>query len=130
MVFCSCHCDPKAARIGQFTKGDLEICLGAISAIAPQECFVIGNGWPQKQTLRNRTIRAAFGVAATASHAGKDRVIDAVILSPPANSVVALVALNEAVIRPHEEGRKRERFGGRELRHRKVFVVEKMTVRT
>ena len=51
-------------------------------------------------------------------------MIDAVVLAPAANGVVAPVAFDEAVFRPHEEGVEGERLHGGELRDQDIRVFE------
>ncbi len=69
-----------------------------------------------------------LGVAAAAAHICKDRVVDAVEVSPLAYCRVAFVAFDEAVLGPHAEGVVGEGLVGAELSDDVVCVVEQQAV--
>ena len=123
------HGDPEPAVIGELAERDLEIRPGSVGPLALKD-LVIRDRRPQQQALRDRAVREPFGIAGSAAHAGEDRVIDAVVLSPAADRVVARVALDEAILRPHRERLEVERLAEPRLRDHEVPIVQQQAVRS
>ena len=57
-------------------------------------------------------------------------MIDAVIVTPPADGRVSLIALHKAKLRPHRQRSKRERLIGTRLRNHKVAIRQQLAIGT
>ena len=106
--------DPELAVFGQLPQGDLKVGLGSVSAFHAEQLGARNRG-TQEQPVRNQVVGIPFRVAVVAPHAGEDRMVDAVVLPPPPDGVVALITLDEPVFRPHLEGIKVKRLGRLQL---------------
>ena len=93
------------------------------------EDLVVRDRRPQQQPLRHGAVGVPLGIAGAAAHAGKNGVIDAVVLAPAADRVIPGIALDEPILRPHDERFEGERLAGRQLRHHEVLVVQEQAVR-
>ena len=120
------HAEPPAVR--ELPQRDLEVRLWTVRPAAPED-FVRRDGRPQQQSLRDRLVRAALGVAAAAAHACEHRVVDAVEVSPAPHGGVSLVALDEAVPGPHGTRLEGERLDGDGLADHVVRSLQKQAVR-
>ena len=78
--------------------------------------------------MRNGAVSSAFRVAVAAAHVRENSVIDAVVIAPPADGVVPLVALDEPVLRPHRERLEGERLVRAKLFDREIALVQQQTI--
>ena len=95
--------------VGQFTQGDLEIGAWAVGAFHAEDLGA-GDGGAEEEPLGDRGKGFSLGIALSAAHAGENRMVDAAVITPTADGVVALVALDEAVLGAHGEGLEGERL--------------------
>ena len=114
--------------VRQLSQRNFEVSLRAVGALNLKE-FGTRNRRPQQQTFRHRLISKPFGVPRLASHACKDGVINAVVVSPTANRRISLVALVEPVLRLHEKRIKVERFLSGQLSHHEILIRQQVIQR-
>ena len=115
--------DAEAAVVGELAEGDFEVGFGAVGAFGVEGLFV-GDGGTEEKAGGDGAVGLALGVAVRAAHAGEDGVVDARVFAPAADRIVALVALDEAVVGAHGGGREGEGLFGGEFGDGEVFVVE------
>ena len=109
--------------IGQFTQGNLEIGAGAVGAFHAEDLGA-GDGGAEQEAAGDGGKGFAFGIPLGAAHAGENRMVDAAVIAPTADGVVALVALDEAVLGAHGERLVGERLVGLEFSHREIGAVQ------
>ena len=122
------HAHAEFPVLGQLAQRDFEIRAWPIRA-GHLPNLRTGNRRSQQQTIRRHLMRLAQRIALGATHAGKHRVINAVVLAPAAHRAVALITLVEAPLCAHLERLKGKWLGRHQLCHHEVIIGQQRTVR-
>ena len=129
VITCCPDRDTKVSLLGELAQGDLEICLRPVGTFH-LEHLGTGDCRPEDQSLGNSLVRQPLGIPRIASHAGKNRMVDAVVLPPSPYRIITLVPLDETKLRLHGKGFKIEWLVRPGLGDHKVIIFQQVIVGT